>query len=81
MAAPIGGLLWGFGACTLRLGYLWIQSKRKGTRFDAFDRPAPPSNVTPATEEVTGDRAGLSDDDREDSEAAYHVETQKGRFY
>lgn len=81
VAAPIGGLLWGFGACALRLGYLWIQSKRKGVRFDAFDRPAPPSTMTPATEEVIGDRVGLSDDDREDSEAAYHVETQKGRFY
>ena len=41
VAAPIGGLLWGFGACALRLGTLFILSKIQGRRFDALDRPRP----------------------------------------
>ncbi|KAF2654153.1 PX-domain-containing protein [Lophiostoma macrostomum CBS 122681] len=39
VAAPIGGLLWGFGACALRIGTLFVLSKVKGRRFDALDRP------------------------------------------
>ena len=42
VAAPVGGLLWGGGAFALRVGFSWIQAKRKGRRFDAFDRPSPP---------------------------------------
>lgn len=41
VAAPIGGLLWGFGALALRLSIQYIMSWVKGHRFDAFDRPAP----------------------------------------
>ena len=41
MAAPFGGLLWAFGACALRIGFLWVRAKVQGTRFDAFDRPIP----------------------------------------
>ena len=40
VAAPVGGLLWGFGACALRLAVLWVVAKVKGHRFDALDRPA-----------------------------------------
>lgn len=40
VAAPFGGLLWGFGACALRLAALWVLAKVKGHRFDALDRPA-----------------------------------------
>ncbi|PVI06474.1 hypothetical protein DM02DRAFT_714996 [Periconia macrospinosa] len=39
VAAPIGGLLWGFGACGLRLATLYVLSRVKGHRFDALDRP------------------------------------------
>ncbi|KAH7628464.1 hypothetical protein B0T09DRAFT_401641 [Sordaria sp. MPI-SDFR-AT-0083] len=39
VAAPVGGLLWGFGALALRLSVQWVQAKRKGVRFDALDRP------------------------------------------
>lgn len=39
VAAPIGGLLWGFGAFALRIGSQWILAKLKKRRFDAFDRP------------------------------------------
>jgi Na+/proline symporter len=40
VAAPIGGLLWGFGASAVRLTYQFIDAKVKGHRFDALDRPA-----------------------------------------
>ena len=40
VAAPIGGLVWGFGAFGLRLLIQWIAAKSKGQRFDALDRPS-----------------------------------------
>lgn len=40
IAAPVGGLLWGIGACALRLGCQWASAKIKGYRFDALDKPA-----------------------------------------
>lgn len=39
VAAPVGGLLFGFGACILRICALWVWAKVRGTRFDALDRP------------------------------------------
>ncbi|EDU50067.1 hypothetical protein PtrSN002B_004637 [Pyrenophora tritici-repentis] len=44
VAAPFGGLLWAFGACALRISFLWIRARVQGTRFDAFDRPIPLNN-------------------------------------
>ncbi|KAF1841348.1 uncharacterized protein K460DRAFT_369381 [Cucurbitaria berberidis CBS 394.84] len=41
MAAPFGGLLWAFGACGLRIGFLFVWAKVKGHRFTALDRPIP----------------------------------------
>ncbi|KAF2109580.1 hypothetical protein BDV96DRAFT_584969 [Lophiotrema nucula] len=41
VAAPVGGLLWGFGACGLRLAFLYVHSRIKGHRFDALDKPIP----------------------------------------
>ncbi|KAI1140998.1 hypothetical protein F5Y05DRAFT_375897 [Hypoxylon sp. FL0543] len=40
VAAPVGGLLWGFGALAVRLTVQYIQAKMRGTRFDALDSPA-----------------------------------------
>ena len=40
VAAPFGGLLWGFGALGLRLAYQYTRAKMTGQRFDALDRPA-----------------------------------------
>ena len=48
VAAPVGGLLWGGGAFAIRVTFQWIQAKRKGHRFDAFDRP-PPTQPPPYT--------------------------------
>ncbi|KAK4232321.1 hypothetical protein QBC38DRAFT_540851 [Podospora fimiseda] len=39
VAAPVGGVLWGFGALAFRLSIQFIIAKRKGVRFDALDRP------------------------------------------
>lgn len=39
VAAPFGGLLWGFGAFALRIGYQWTLAKVKGHSFDTLDRP------------------------------------------
>jgi len=54
VAAPVGGLLWGFGALALRLGVQFAISKARGTRFDALDRPAANADA-PATAADTHD--------------------------
>ncbi|KAI4259501.1 MAG: hypothetical protein LQ352_000688 [Teloschistes flavicans] len=45
VAAPIGGLLWGFGAFALRIGTQWTLAKTRGRHFDAFDRTSPPAPI------------------------------------
>ncbi|KAJ4132779.1 hypothetical protein NW754_015592 [Fusarium falciforme] len=39
VAAPVGGILWGVGALTLRLSVQFVMAKVRGHRFDALDRP------------------------------------------
>lgn len=39
VAAPVGGLLFGFAACALRIGFHYMWAKKTGARFDALDRP------------------------------------------
>ena len=48
IAAPVGGVLWGFGALLMRLTVQWILARCRGHHFDAFDRPdsASPSSYT-----------------------------------
>ncbi|KAI1427235.1 hypothetical protein F5Y12DRAFT_737990 [Xylaria sp. FL1777] len=41
VAAPVGGVIWGFIALAGRLGFQYAQSKINGSRFDALDRPIP----------------------------------------
>lgn len=41
VAAPVGSFLWGFAALGLRLGFQYVQAKRRGERFTGLDRPAP----------------------------------------
>lgn len=60
VAAPIGGLLWGFGAFCLRITVQYIIARVKGYRFDALDRPDPvaPSFYTgriSETDEIEGE--------------------------
>lgn len=40
VAAPVGALLWGFGAFAIRITTQYCLAKFKGRRFDAFDKPA-----------------------------------------
>lgn len=39
VAAPVGGVLWGFGALALRLAFQFVRAKVRHERFDALDRP------------------------------------------
>lgn len=73
VAAPVGGLLWGFAAFAVRIGFLWALAKYKGKRFDALDRPPPMG----ASEYVGGQEATSEDD----QEPVLHVTSQKGRFF
>ena len=82
MAAPVGGLLWGFGACALRIGWLWIQAKRKGLRFDAFDRPPVQHHQSSmgGSQEISSDET-REEEERQEHEISFPIEAQKGRFY
>ncbi|KAI1276305.1 hypothetical protein F5Y07DRAFT_367042 [Xylaria sp. FL0933] len=41
VAAPVGGVIFGFIALAGRLSFQYVQSRIRGTRFDALDRPLP----------------------------------------
>lgn len=41
VAAPVGSMLWGFGALALRLSVQWIMARSRGERFTGLDRPLP----------------------------------------
>ena len=75
VAAPFGGLLWAAGAFALRVGLQWMQAKRKGHRFDAFDRPPLPSPNL-----YTG-RQGSSEEESPVDEPALSVTPRKGKFF
>ncbi len=65
----------------MRIGCLWIQAKRKGSRFDAFDRPpAPHASFTTGSQEISTDES-REQVERQEHEESFHVEAQKGRFY
>ncbi|EPS36831.1 hypothetical protein H072_9647 [Dactylellina haptotyla CBS 200.50] len=55
VAAPVGGVLFMFASCALRLSVMWIMAKVKGTRFTGLDRPvvkADSRDVVEGSEEV-----------------------------
>lgn len=79
VAAPVGGLLWGFGALGLRLGIQYVRARVKGQRFDALDRPlphGPPQLVDPET----GREAGFGDEMENSSDAPGLTKTT-GKFF
>ncbi|KAL9590625.1 MAG: hypothetical protein Q9203_000550 [Teloschistes exilis] len=79
VAAPIGGLLWGFGAFALRIGIQWTLAKTRGHQFGAFDRPSPAAPIF-----ITGARERSSnDEDGEDGDPVNHTKASslKGRFW
>ncbi|KAL8722252.1 MAG: hypothetical protein Q9225_001239 [Loekoesia sp. 1 TL-2023] len=75
LAAPIGGLLWGFGAFGLRVGVQWVLAKFRGHRFDAFDRPPPPDPSF-----FVGARERQSDEEDREPVANVKASSMKGRF-
>lgn len=76
IAAPVGGLLWGFGAFCLRITVQYIMARVKGHPFDAFDRPAlvPPSFYT-------GRNSGVSENEREDAAEDTAGSKLDGKFF
>lgn len=56
VAAPFGGLLWGLGACGLRIGFLYVFARVRGHRFTALDRPVPRSRISANYEDHEQDR-------------------------
>jgi len=54
VAAPFGGLLWGFGALGLRLSVQWVAAKVRKERFEALDRPLVSQEEYEDAEEVDG---------------------------
>lgn len=68
VAAPVGGLLWAAVAFALRVGCQWVQAKRKGQHFDAFDRPPPPSpTLYTGRPGSTGQQASSDEETPEDT--------------
>ena len=74
VAAPVGGLLWGFGALGLRLGVQYVRARAKGERFDALDRP-----VYPNAPQLVDPEAG--GDETEGSSVAPGISKSTGKFF
>ncbi len=81
VAAPVGGLLWGGGAFGLRVGFQWIQAKRHGRRFDAFDRspPGQPPSYTSGAESFDEEHEGH--EAPEERVGPISISPQKGKFF
>ena len=67
MAAPIGGLMWGFGALAVRLAIQYAMAKINGHRFDALDKPLSPPDPAFYTgptdhEEIAADKSTVARD-------------------
>ncbi|KAL8697241.1 MAG: hypothetical protein Q9201_007224 [Fulgogasparrea decipioides] len=75
VAAPIGGLLWGFGAFALRVSIQWLLAKSRGHRFAAFDRPPPPDPSF-----FTGSRERSSGEEDREPVADIKASPLKGKF-
>ena len=79
MAAPVGGILWGFGALAVRLAYQFIVAKVGHKRFDALDRPLYLDRQVQG-EATTGEYAN-SDEVREDVQDGLVTVDHKGKFF
>ncbi|KAK2758067.1 hypothetical protein FQN54_004474 [Arachnomyces sp. PD_36] len=63
VAAPIGGLIFGFVALGLRLAFQFLVARHKGQRFDALDRPRGAANSENEDEDADDVRFGGAGDD------------------
>ncbi|KAL8854891.1 MAG: hypothetical protein Q9221_000398 [Calogaya cf. arnoldii] len=75
VAAPVGGMLWGFGAFAVRISVQWVLAKARGHHFDALDRPpvADPSFLR-------GSREISSDEDEGEPASTVKASSLKGKF-
>ncbi|KAK4133396.1 hypothetical protein BT67DRAFT_382913 [Trichocladium antarcticum] len=81
VAAPVGGILWGFGALGLRLGIQYIRAKAKGQRFDALDRPVYLHEQAAALPERPSSDPEVGGDESEGSSAAPGISKSTGKFF
>ncbi|KAL2134210.1 hypothetical protein VTI74DRAFT_775 [Chaetomium olivicolor] len=79
VAAPVGGLLWGFGALGLRLGIQYVRARAKGERFDALDRPLPVGEPQLVDTEAGGEGGFVND--FESSSDAPGIAKTTGKFF
>lgn len=80
MAAPVGGLLWGFGALALRLTIQYAIAKIKGHRFEALDKPV----STPGPALYTGHPSHgeiVEDEVAEVHDGGLYTVEHKGKFF
>lgn len=56
VAAPVGGLVAGFAACGLRIGFLYVRARVTGRRFEALDRPVYLREQEAEEDEGSGER-------------------------
>lgn len=76
VAAPLGGLLWGFAAFALRTSTQFLLARTRGHRFTALDRPPAPPEHHPTS--YTG--APASGDDPTPRPGGYYGD-QKIKFF
>jgi hypothetical protein len=78
VAAPVGGLLWAFGALALRLSTQWVYAKVKGQRFTGLDKPVLGPNGPSGQEVAATVEVGSREDvDLVSGETAKY----KGKFF
>lgn len=84
VAAPVGGLLWGFAAFAMRLAVQYVQARRLGHRFDALDHPAGPRLEREPSHYTGGRAAAIGDEEYRDemaSEDRVVVDSKPGKFF
>lgn len=77
VAAPVGGLLWGFGAFVLRIGVQWVYAKVKGEKFTALDKPVYLTRPRSAQGNEYADEGEIA----VDNEAEIVTITHMGKFF
>ncbi|EJT81009.1 urea transporter [Gaeumannomyces tritici R3-111a-1] len=76
VAAPVGGMVFGFIAMLLRVGFLFAQAKATGGQFTAFERPLPESTAISENGPADGE---VRFDDSADREPG--IAKASGRFF
>lgn len=76
VAAPFGGILWGFGALAVRLALQYFFARARGERFDALDRPDYLRDDT-----TSGNEYATSDEIRHDADQGVVTVTHTGKFF